>query len=76
MHYRGVAGLGWGWGGTFSRDGVLSMEGEAYPWGFDFGPYLVDGQGVSIYGGGWSKGPVTGETIGVPILFRAFFKGI
>ena len=37
-------------GGTFHGGG-----GVAYPWGADFGPYVVDGwQGVASIGGGGS----------------------
>ncbi len=45
----------------------------AYPWGFDFGPYLVDGQQGG--GGGLTKGLVKPESPSAPMLLRTFFKG-
>ena len=41
----------WGW----CISGGGASVGVAYPWGVDFGPYLVDGQQVgvaSMVGGG------------------------
>ncbi len=50
--------------------GVECPVGE----GFDFSPYLVDGQQGVASMGGQSKGPVARKTIGAPILLRTFYK--
>ncbi len=57
--------------------GGMSVGGSTswglYPGGgFDFGPYLVDGQQLAPMGG--SKGLFAGKTTRALILLRAFFK--
>ena len=68
-------------GGTFHGGGHINRGGtfqgdDIFPWGVDFGPYLVDAQqgGGGIYGGIKQRSRRF-EPGSAPTLLRAFFKG-